>query len=543
VYAAIRSIRNDEPAGYLFAVFLCFGALFFATRSGYALYKLAMYVQPALCATVGSTAAAAVFGARHAFRISAGVAVAVVVLAVNARTQHAYVDLSRSLIRSGGALFVEVPNVSQGRILETLDRFRSELDGHDLLISDTFNQSLGKIESYYARQKAAIGFPSEDMENVAHYSYGFARTPFYDHSTDRTAIALSKARAARFVPGDFLVDGPLHAFFPIDTMDGPNRSKLWLHGRNESPFNRVMALAPQVQSVDPRTKNVVVFVASSIGHVYHVHEDPTALYQLEPDFYSEGRSMSGIGRYLLLEVLNSSNAVRLRISLTESLRGDGENVIPPVSVVGTTRAGFHLRGRGSVSAISDPVIPRRLHGHSYLVLDIGTRPVRFRPRRTGLMNLWGEDIDLDARSLTAFLRDVSALDANAVISVPARLERFPDDLLSSNALYSGLYEDGWASEEFAATLDCGQSGNVVLRGFIPRIADAAFSTALSVRVDGFPITSEQLQVGDVNLPVMAGPGVHRIDWRFSRYQRLPNGDGRPVAMKVTSIKTNFDGGR
>ena len=322
-------------------------------------------------------------------------------------------------------------------------------------------------------------------------------------------------------------------FFVADRLPEQRLRALWVTGSDNSPFNRVrLAGMLGVRNV-LGAPNILAFISSDLGKGYFSHVDPIGVYALEPDFYGGRTSMSGVGRYLLFEVLDPRPPIRLRLSFTETLRGDGENRLPRVAAIGARRSFFPVTGRGSAAVVTEPITPRIIAGHAYILLDLGLKPIRFAYRRSGLMQLWGADIPIDPRYLSGFLRDLSVVSGNVVY--PARLARFPDDLLDPSAEYSGIYEDGWASEDMSTTLRVGPSGQVELVGQVPLIHDAGFWTNVTVLVDGFPAVSKRLTVGAARVTVMTGSGTHTIEWRFSRFQRLPGGDHRPVTVLIDSI--------
>jgi hypothetical protein len=150
------------------------------------------------------------------------------------------------------------------------------------------------------------------------------------------------------------------------------------------------------------------------------------------------------------------------------------------------------------------------------------------------MRLWGRDVEIDKRALTAFLRDISVVNA-AYQTKLVRFRTFPEDLERMDAEYSGIYEDGWASDDPSVSLTVGSEGIVHLRGVVPRVADPDFTTTVSTYVDGFAVTSSTVGVGEVDIPVVTGSGLHRVEWRFSRFQHLPGLDQRPATVLIHSI--------
>jgi hypothetical protein len=168
-----------------------------------------------------------------------------------------------------------------------------------------------------------------------------------------------------------------------------------------------------------------------------------------------------------------------------------------------------------------------------VLLDLGTKAQRFPFERKGLMRLWGSEISIDPRLISAFIRDFSVVPKRSL--PPHKLSKFPDDLLTDVSDYSGLYEDGWASERVAATITVGDSGQIVFSGQVPLIDDPQFVTTLHVFIDGFAASSHRLSVGAFSIPILTGAGVHSIELYFSSYQRLPGLDRRPVTVRVMSL--------
>jgi hypothetical protein len=532
-WSTFRGFRQTDPSAYLFAVFVASMLYFFHSRSGFALYKLAMYLQPALAAVAAVGLVAAYVRARRVVMRATVVALGAAFVCGNVITQQVYVSSSRASTNSKSASFIEIPVVSESRLLTQLEVLRSRLKMGDSVVSDTFNHELAEVESFYTRGTATIAFPEQDQQFIASL-FGPDNVPLFDSSRVPYARSLAIQRdRSRFRLHAFAY-GPGRAKFLIDQLDRTDGSRLWLHGGRESPFNRASLPDNEIDTGESISNNKLAFVSSSAGYPYISTIGPISLYQLEPDLYFSGYTMCGIGRYLLFEVLNPTGPLRVRIAFTDTLRNDGVDAVPAVSVVGTQRVFFPASGRGSAAIVSGPVVPKRIGGHSYILLDMGTEPKKFVSQRLGLMQLWGRDIEIDKRSLTAFLRDVSVVDAGFHTKLD-RFVAFPSDLERTDAEYSGIYEDGWASDDLSVSLDVGGNGVVHLRGVVPRVSDPDFKTVVSTYVDGFAATSSTVGVGDVDIPVMTGSGLHRIEWRFSRFQHLPGRDQRPATLLVHSI--------
>jgi hypothetical protein len=530
--STIWGVRRRLPAAYLSALFFCAAAISFWYQSGFALFKLAMYAQPAIIALLATAAVAALASKAMAFRAIAAAAAAAF-LVVNAFSLQNYIQASGAALRS--ANFVEVPDISGDRLFDQLDLIRRKLTAHEVVVCDTFNLVLAKIEGFYGRGSGGMSFPSSAGQALMSYAARASRGPFFDHSRDAILASLARERATRYSNESFALGSGVHDdSFVVDHLVSGGANSIWVTGSQESPFNRLrLAGVHGVQSAPGNTNNVLSFVNSSLGRSYFAHTDPIGVYPLEPDFFSKRKTMSAIGRYLLFEVINPKPPIRIRLSLTTTFFDDGKNQLPPAVAIGVRRVPFQLIGRGSADVISGPIFPRVIDGRSFVLIDMGQQPIRFVYSPKGLMALWGRDVHIDPRALTGFLRDLSVIAERA--RPPARLAKFPEDLLTSVAQYSGIYEDGWASEDFSVTLAVGPSGMIQLVGQLPLVDDPSFSTRATVFVDGFPTVTQDLGVGDVRVPVMSGAGVHRFEWRFSKYQRLPGTDHRRATILIHSI--------
>jgi hypothetical protein len=107
-----------------------------------------------------------------------------------------------------------------------------------------------------------------------------------------------------------------------------------------------------------------------------------------------------------------------------------------------------------------------------------------------------------------------------------------------------VYEDGWLSE--AAFFDLRQPVDahmLSLRGMLPLVDDADFTSEIQVLIDGQVVAERTLALGgfEVDAPVATAPGTHRVELHFSRLQRLLAPDTRPAAALLQSI--GFTSGR
>jgi hypothetical protein len=185
--------------------------------------------------------------------------------------------------------------------------------------------------------------------------------------------------------------------------------------------------------------------------------------------------------------------------------------------------------------VSDAVTPQVIRGQAFLMLDVGEAPVRLSRTRQGLAALYGRDVNIDPREVSAFVRNLSCVDADASLpSGPSFVGAFPAALRNPALLYSGVYEDGWVSERSYWRLY--GAGSLVVAGVVPEITDASFTTRVSLSVDGKMMAEQDVGPGEfkITAPVPDNRS-HSIDLAFSRAQTLPGADGRIVGALLREI--------
>jgi hypothetical protein len=122
---------------------------------------------------------------------------------------------------------------------------------------------------------------------------------------------------------------------------------------------------------------------------------------------------------------------------------------------------------------------------------------------------------------------------------PVALAAFPADLKHPRLERSGLHDDGWTAQEFAAKLWQPGPGEAVVRGQVPGgPGGPEFRTELTVLLDGVEAARRTLGPGDFEVRVPAAApaaGARRIECRFTRTQRLPAPDGRAVGAHLRFV--------
>jgi hypothetical protein len=548
---------RGEPAGTVAVVMLAVAARLFVTRSDFGLYKLAMYLQPFLLGAMTlawfSLHRHGVGRARSMVRKAAFCAPIALIAAGGVPAQQRYVRAS-FVPSDASAGFVEIPGATRDRIVTRLESLAAK-PRREIVLSDSANMPLAKFESpylspssqwYLSRDVYAVS--SADYPRILSNWYADLARPGYAAAV----TALLRDRRARFVPASFDMHGTAANGFSLERDPGspgfPVQYTLLASGPRQTILNRSAEPGGyegrQVRMVpSEQVHDHLVLIESDLGGYYGLRGEARtaghiAVFQLEPDYFFHGESMSAIGRVLLFQVLNSSRRVRLVVDYTASLNSDGRNAIPPVDVVGDTRASFGATGRGSARLISPPVAPQAIQGRYYISVDMGTDGQWFPEKRAGLMRAFGTDIRLDTRRITGFARDISAIDDGhfAALHPPAVVAHFPNGLRDTNLEYSGIYEDGWVAESsFLRLLQPAQSSMLRIRAKV--LALLPHPPALRVGLDGVTVAEVALKTGenDVKIPLAGTDTIRRVELHFDRAAHLSSPDNRPVSVLLRSV--------
>ena len=540
VICVIRGVWNLSGAAWVTGIMLLMATVFYVKRGDFALYKLAMYLQPFMLATI----IAEMFRLR---RIRLSLALFVLVLGANLYGQQRYVNISRDIPGSGGVAFVEVPHASYDRLLDQLRSALQRKNGS--FVSDASYLTLAKYEDGYVRNQP-IFFDVKTYQLLL-LGVSIKRPlpwPLFEGWKRRIQLYNQYFSLVRrdFVKQRFNF-GPVRTEFLIFAPSNVVKDD-WLIASTErqSVLNRSESLS-RTADIDTRReselRNHLSFVESSVGLAPGGISDLrlVTFFQLEPDYFYRDSTMSGLGRYLLFKIHNPSRRVRLVFDATASLNADGHDLLPPAHVFGVNSVSLALVGRGSARVVSPPIVPKQLSGTPYIGLDMGRSGHLFPSRRTGLMKLFGNDISLDPRLLVAFGRNISLVSEADYRAwrPPSNLSVFPRDLANPSLEYSGIYEDGWIAEESYFVLGAPKSeiSELDIDGVVPRIASEQFNTLMTIAIDDRKLGSERLPLGTfaVRRRMQLAPGRHKVRLRFDRVQTLPGIDGRKTAARLSFI--------
>jgi hypothetical protein len=486
----------------------------FIQNKDFALFKLAMYIQPFLIAvaaiTIASWSRKEWYGFRGAFF---GIAVFLQI-----SVQMAYVLHSIEAPYFG---ITELPNGSSLGVNQQFHRLM-EKNNERLkagVISDATSPVLAKYETLYT-QGVPVYFPSRDFFENIQGSDVLKEDPKYKADATYHQAVFEMGRIKNYfqkLPYQSLRDKPY-----LETT------------QPYTIFNRYQNKIPHPRSsyfqIVSHPKNRLLFVHSDLGrHYYSDMQNHAALFQFERDVYFPEAYFSGLGRYLLFQVIHPIPKSRLTISLTSTFTPQFGGELPHPKIWGQSSTQLDFVGRGSGRIISEPVPLTYIENTPYLSVDMQRDGKRFPNPARGLMRLYGRDIQLDQRLTTVFGRDISLID-NATyqhMQRPSEVSRFPKDLMNPNLEYSGVYETGALSEHAFFILSAPpKTKKVRIKGTIPRIHDTKFGTMVTVSLNHKPVFQKTLFIGnfDIVVPVSHIQGKQRIDIIFDRCQTLPGSE-------------------
>lgn len=287
-----------------------------------------------------------------------------------------------------------------------------------------------------------------------------------------------------------------------------------------------------------KLNNYLVFIHSSMGNHYYLGgRDKISFWRLEKDPMVSGGHFSALGKVLLMEVINPDPAgIRIIFDQTATVLQQHNGLLATPTIQGSK---LNFSGRGSGRMVTPLLYPEKINGNYYLQIDMSREGIKFNRSISWLMNLYGKNIPGDYRRISTFGRNISAIseaDYRAILA-PSSLSEFPNDLMSSNFEYSGIYEDGWISENSFFDLAAKNKRNLIISGFVPLISNKNFQTTLQVNVNGVLVSDSKLSIGDFKVKISTIPSaqIQRVELKFSSSQKLPGADGRITAAKISYI--------
>lgn len=293
---------------------------------------------------------------------------------------------------------------------------------------------------------------------------------------------------------------------------------------------------PSVIGSPKAARNKLVLLPSDKGSHYYLPEfGVSSLYGSERDPFFRNAIMAGVGRYLLFRIDNPTTMQRMVLDLTTTVMADRNITLPPnATIFGAEPVRFSLEGKGAARLLSAPFRPLMHDGIAYALLDFGEEAKMMLTPRPGLMALYGNDVALDYRRLTAFARRIDVVDAESdAPRYPSKIGNFPADLENGNASFSGFYEDGWVGSSGFLYLHADEPSNATMRGMLPGGIGIEHQE-LTISMGGRSVT-RQIQPGSFELSLPVSAGDIRLEFKFTSEGHLPGADGRSVSAQLDSV--------
>ncbi len=539
--SAIYQMIKNIPIATVFFVMFIITLYFFIQHVGFTLFKLAMYLQPALIGVL------VIFIYWLIPKNSVRILVIVLLCYYSWKSQKEYVAFSHGQL---GQLYVAVTNASMTHMSDELEEIMHSIPNHTPVIIATPNIVLAKLISLSATNKF-ISFPSNNF--FWGYYYMFSKKNYSSFSqwfpqTEKTAEYLVKKISTQYMDAYFYLHNPdkpfiTDAFLTLANHPSPN-TVILLSSANRNIFNR--SQLPETDKnflVIPWKKaaNLLLFVSSSLGEEYYGgREKNISLYNLEKDYFYPKKGLAGIGQYLLFSVINPSDKIRAVLQITNSFGSRNTYYLPNAMIEGTKRKSFQIIGSGSARVFSPVIKSQQINHAPYLLIDLG-KSIKLTPNvYTGLMNLYGKRIPRDNRYIITYARNISVISDEEYqkMKAPSHIEHFPADLSNPNLEYSGIFEDGWLSNaSFVVLAQTEKQNKLLIQGNVPLIKDNHFTTELTIYLNGKKIMNKVLTVGKfmIKIPTDKNPTRNKIELHFSKTQSYGSVDYRDFAAKVDYI--------
>lgn len=539
IFLLIKQTANRYFPAIVALVIMLFAIHFYmGTRqqSGFMLFKLAMYVQPFICAILAEGIYQQISSKKRRF-------ISIMFLAgLGIGVQFSY------LLASYGGLgqpYSELPLASNTNFSSELSMLTKKIPKNLPIISEATSVVSVKLQSLFLAEK-----------NTQYYSnvffYGFSGGEIFKYTLPKLynlADGLKLKLLSNELKLPFVVKNNnqkrMISYFSKSGFSQSNDALLLMEGPLRSIFNRYQMMeADNTNYLTIPISNIsnhLVFVSSSLGQNYYLGESQhISLYGLEKDYFNPQSSMASIGRYLLFQIINPSSHYRLVLDFTESMTHKDENKLHEATIIGDKEYPLPLIGRGSARVFSTVFTPQMIKGDPYFMVDMGVNPTAAPRIRKGLNRLYGNDIPLNYRLFVGHARDISLISDSEYeqLTPPSSIQHFPEDLKNANLEYSGIYEDGWLSEDVALRLTQLQpKTKLTIQGSLPTFREKSTPIFMTVYIDNEKISEKQINSGPFQFQLDAPNGniKRNVKLHFSDQFSLPKGDDRLVAVKIDII--------
>lgn len=528
ITAALKDLTRASLTSPIIVVMLVLGLTLFFKGNDFGLYKLAMFIQPFFVVIIVPHIISFWSSAKKFYIFKRSILIILGLTQLNCAVAYAYRSTGED--HGGG---IEVPSGSKRKILSKTEQFfqSGDVDKELIYISTVDNVVLAKVMAFYSRGTRLI-FTSRDFFDSVRTAKGGGDLTLGDEI--RSSIKELNSREVAFSSLEVKFDMPptVAAAYKGSSYKTivPCESSIILASQCEREF--------RVLEADTSSLS---FVHSDLGpHYYSSGVARAAFYAYERDIYTPG-NFSRFGRYLLLHVQGARPGQRLKLDLSSTLQKiKHKSVLPRLRIIGQNEVVAEFVGRGSGRVLVDLPEPLQLEdGLSFYLIDFGRDGERFPNRTFMLDRMYGVNFANDYRYSNAFVRQIELVDRNGGGESNMPRELFiPESLFSSGVQYSGMYEDGWVSEESFYTLGSSQPmSTFALEGFVPQLTDSNFFTEIKIFINGKEAFAKTIGVGPFKLdvPLTDRTGKFLITVLFSGVQILPGDDQRISAAKINYV--------
>ncbi len=519
--------RNGKAYHYLYLIIAFIALLLFFQKNGFGTFKIAMYMQPFLLLVIAEMFTKKWL--KHNWYKSVLVLFLFCLIGIEIDSAYFYICHS---FGSPGA-FVEIPYASYNDLEATTKEIMLKNPSkRKLLINTQPNIVISKLLSLF--------FYGNPYNNVSR-NFSFEKG-FYPEMGKLTA-QLNHSLKSIYTPSSFVINEKMNHFQALNYV----QPFVYLTSSADILNSSYLRATPGtinnfVVKEERDLKNYLVFIDSTLGHDYYFNvndkksETFIGRYALEPDFFFHTNLWQVFNTYTLYQIINPAPKSYLVLSLSRTLLP--EKNLNPSKVVGAQDSLLSIVGYGSARIASSQITPRLINGRNYIMLDLGPA-AQFQTKNSDLNGLYNQDIQLDPRQISAYIRSVRLYtkDELNALKTPSAVSQFPKDLGNPNLFYSGVYEDGWIgnSSYFILNKNATQR-NLTISIAIPQ--EVGPTNLLTVWVDDKPIATQAFAPGDARwvLPIaQLSTGKHKVQLQFSKMISLPAPDNRPVSGTIHFI--------
>lgn len=308
------------------------------------------------------------------------------------------------------------------------------------------------------------------------------------------------------------------------------------------PLNRLNYYADFLVIDKQKVNDVLMFQPSSLGEYYGVNKSPS-IFNLESDLFIDDGSIAGVGRFMLLEIFNpSDDNIQIKIGFSRTIfSGQAAKLPSNVTIYGEKITEIDVIGSGAMNFTSIPLQPCNIDGKKYVLIDFGIEPNYFDKNELApwVYQYFNVPYVPDLRKLSGFLRDISIapkllIDNKFDISLLRNNWNFK--LFNQLFEFSGIYEDGWMSDQIKLQLNSNINfRKMVIKFEVPNVSNYN-NNKLSIYSDGYLIQQISLKSGsaaiDLDKHLLTNKTLKII---IDKPLILPNGDDRSVSGLIKSF--------